>query len=84
MADQKTVVLDDVGINASHYGAMEQEEAVNRIIKDGAAVGNNDDEKRAWAQRAYDLCKKAFEKKGKDVTVEPYNKVSNISGDIIQ
>lgn len=43
------LIVDGVNVNASHYAAMKDAEAVKAILADGFAVGETDSEKQKWA-----------------------------------
>lgn len=44
------VLIDDIGINATHFGAMEKAEAVQKMIDDGITQSEE------WAEKVYDIC----------------------------
>jgi len=51
------ITFDGVTINAKHFGAMKEKEAIKRMIADGFVPGDTIDEKTAWAKEAFLLIK---------------------------
>lgn len=67
----KAVTIDGISINATHFGAMTEPEAVTRMIADGFVPGGSDDEKKVWAKKAYGLAKEALAPKAEAAKPAP-------------
>lgn len=60
-----TVKIDGIGINADHFAAMKEPEAIKRMIADGFVPGAGQEEKEEWARKAYSiLVKSVIKEKG--------------------
>lgn len=53
---QVIILVNDIGVNASHYGSMEKDEAVKKMIDDGISKD------KKWAAKVYDLCIEGLKK----------------------
>lgn len=71
---KKNTIVDGVNINTNHFGPMNKAEATKRMFEDGMCPGKDDKDKKAWADKAFDLVKAEYDKPeddGKAVVAKP-------------
>jgi len=49
------MLIDGININAAHFGAMKENEAIKAMIADGFVPGSTEKDKKEWAKKAYRL-----------------------------
>lgn len=60
------MIIDGININAAHFSAMKEAEAVKRMIADGFVPGSDPKQKEEWAKKAYSLINQKAEKAVKE------------------
>lgn len=59
------MIIDGININAAHFSAMKEADAVKSMVADGFVPGANEKEKEEWAKKAYSLINPKVEKLSK-------------------